>query len=249
MRVICTGQSPANNSYPYTVAFVNEGLHVLGQTDTMSQISIASGLRNPSQGFSDGTRFYVADNDNHRVLIWNTIPTTTDTPPNIALGQPNLNSNTPNNGGPSAQSLLYPSSVFSDATRLYVTDESNHRVLIWNAIPTTSGASANVVLGQPNMTSNTDNNGGLSAESLFYPYYGYSDGTRLFIADSNNYRVLIWNAIPTTNQAPANLVLGQPDMTTNTYTGPNAQSLDGGPAGVFYDGTRLISRIMAITAF
>ena len=239
VRVICSGQFPANNNYPYTVAFVKEGLHVLGQADTMSQITIASGLNAPYGGFSDGTRFYVADQTNSRVLIWNTIPTTTDTAPNIVLGQPNVNSNWSNNGGLGAQSLSGPASVFSDGTRLYVTDMQNNRVLIWNAIPTTTQAPANLVVGQPNMTSNTANNGGLSAETLSSPHAGYSDGTRLFISDYNNKRVLIWNAIPTQNQAPANLELGESDMTTNTYTGPNAQSLDGNPLGVFYDGTRL----------
>ena len=41
-----------------------------------------------------------------------------------------------------------------------------------------------------------------------------SDGTRLVLADRNNNRVLIWNAIPSGNTAP-DLVLGQPDLESN----------------------------------
>jgi len=41
-----------------------------------------------------------------------------------------------------------------------------------------------------------------------------SDGTRLLLADRFNNRVLIWNTLPTGNDPP-DLVLGQPDFTSN----------------------------------
>lgn len=72
----------------------------------------------------------------------------------------------------------------------------------------------NLVLGQPNFTSNTANNGGIGASTLSNPQGAYSDGTRLYIADYSNFRILVWNSIPTTTQQPANLVLGQPTMAT-----------------------------------
>ena len=31
IRIICSGQSPANTSYPYTLTFIQEGVHALGQ--------------------------------------------------------------------------------------------------------------------------------------------------------------------------------------------------------------------------
>jgi len=40
-----------------------------------------------------------------------------------------------------------------------------------------------------------------------------ADG-RLFVADTGNRRVLVWNSIPQHNGAPADLVLGQVDVTT-----------------------------------
>ena len=58
---------------------------------------------------------------------------------------------------PYANTLYKPfGSVLSDGTRLFVTDNDNHRILIFNSIPTDmSGAaySADVVLGQPDMFS------------------------------------------------------------------------------------------------
>ncbi len=40
-------------------------------------------------------------------------------------------------------------------------------------------------------------------------------GSKLFVADTQNNRVLIWNTIPTQNNQPADVVLGQPDFTTS----------------------------------
>ena len=107
-----------------------------------------------------------------------------------AVGQPNMTSRTYNNGGIGANTLYYPAGVYSDGTKLFVVDAKNNRVLIYNTIPTSNGASADVVVGQPDMASNTANNGGIGANTLSYPYGVYSDGTKLFVADTNNNRVL-----------------------------------------------------------
>ena len=45
-----------------------------------------------------------------------------------------------------------------------------------------------------------------------------SDGTRLFIADGGNDRVLVFNHIPTQNGAEADIVLGQPDEYASVVT-------------------------------
>ena len=138
----------------------------------------------------DGTNLYVADSGNNRVLVWSTIPTANQAPANLVLGQPNVSSVNVNNGGTSAQSMNNPSFAQSDGTKLWVADTNNQRVLIWNALPTATHASANAVLGQYAMTSRTANNGGLSATTL-HPYASCSDGTRFYVADYTNNRVLI----------------------------------------------------------
>ena len=49
-----------------------------------------------------------------------------------------------------------------------------------------------------------------------------SDGVRLFVTDLGFNRVLVWNSIPTSNTAPADFALGQPDLASavpnNAYT-------------------------------
>ena len=163
--------------------------------------------------YSDGTRLFVADTYNHRVLIYNTIPTSNGASADVVIGQADMTSGSANRGGSAgANTLYYPSDVYSDGTRLFVADRKNNRVLIYNTIPTSNGASADVVIGQANMTSNTANRGGdVGANTLYYPMGVYSNGTRLFVTDHYNHRVLIYNTIPTSNGASADVVIGQAD--------------------------------------
>lgn len=64
-----------------------------------------------------------------------------------------------------------------------------------------------------------------------------SDGTRLLLADRNNNRVLIWNALPTGN-TPPDLVLGQANFTTNDPGKGRAQM--NWPVSVKTDGRRIV---------
>jgi hypothetical protein len=191
---------------------------VLGHSNTTGASTgglSSKSLSRPVHVFADGTRIAVADQGNHRVLIWNSYPTSSYAPADVVLGQPDMTSNTSNNGGVSAQSLSWPNQVFWVGTKFFVVDYNNSRVLIWNSFPTANGQAADLVLGQPNMTSDIPNNGGISAQTLNYPVAVHSDGTKLFVSDQENHRVLIWNAIPAITQTAADLVLGQPDMVSS----------------------------------
>ncbi len=193
---------------------------VIGQPDmTSSESGIsASRFNSPFNVFSDGSKLYISDHHAHRVLIYNTIPTINGAAADVVLGQPDMVSDTMNNGGISANSLNGPGSVYSDGTKLYVTDIYNNRVLIYNSIPASNFAAADVAIGQPNMTSNTANNGGISAATLYYPNSAIPDNGKLYISDTRNNRVLIYNSIPTSNHESANIVIGQTDMTQSAYT-------------------------------
>lgn len=218
----------------------NENADVaLGQPNMTSSASNNGGLNantlyTPYSVFSDGTRLYIADTTNNRVLIFNTIPTSSYASANVVVGQPNMTSNAANNGGLGANTLNQPQSVFSDGTKLYIADTNNNRILIYNSIPASNGASANVVVGQPDMTTNSS---GCSATGINKPYSVHTDGTKLYIADHNNNRVLIYNSIPASNGASANVVVGQADM-VSSGTGCNANGLYG-PSSAFSDGTKL----------
>ncbi|OGQ90049.1 MAG: hypothetical protein A2289_13705 [Deltaproteobacteria bacterium RIFOXYA12_FULL_58_15] len=233
----------SNNGY----AFVLTGGIVLGQPDEFSNSDnsanpSASTLARPYQALIVGSRFFVADSFNHRVLIWNSIPTTNQEPADLVLGQPHMTSNAINAGGAvSARTFNRPAWLQTDGTRLLVSDQGNHRVLIWNSLPTTNNQAADVVIGQPDMTSNMANNGGISGASFVGATNSVVVDGKLFVADLNNHRVLMWNSIPTTNFVAADLVLGQSDMTSgleNAGGAVSAQTMSW-PTGVDSDGVRL----------
>jgi sugar lactone lactonase YvrE len=200
-------------------------------------------LSRPCSMFSDGTRLYLADFMNNRVLIWTSLPTSSNVPANLVLGQPSMTVNQPNNGGASASTLNQPTSVWSNGTRLIVSDSGNHRVLVWNSIPTMNQQAADVAIGQPDLLTVTGGAGDVRANTLNSPRRVASDGTRLFVVDHGHNRVLIWNTIPTVSGVSADVVLGQPNFTSlmanHGATGPDDKSLHT-PLGLATDGTRLI---------
>lgn len=107
--------------------------------------------------------------------------------------------------------------------------------------PVVTGQAADLVLGQPDFTSSTANNGGQDGSSLNFPSGVASDGSRLWVGDSVNARVLQWNALPIVNNAIAGVVVGQTTATMTT-NGPTQTLLKGSAdhVRVFSDGTRLI---------
>ncbi|MGD0014133.1 MAG: hypothetical protein ABSD56_06870 [Bryobacteraceae bacterium] len=207
---------------------------VLGQADfTASDGSLSqSGLRLPTAVATDGTRLAVADTDNNRVLIWNTIPQSNNAPADIVLGQPDFKTAAPNSDSgdvriPSARSMRGPEGVWIQGNKLFVADGQNHRVLIWNTFPTQNSQPADLVLGQPNLSTliepdMTKASQTAKATTLVNPVGVSSDGVRLFVADLGNNRVLIWNTIPTQNQMPADVAVGQPDLNSNIANNASA---------------------------
>lgn len=205
----------------------------LGQPDLTSSTARSGrdGLSSPSGISSDGTLLAAADGLNNRILLFSTLPSSTASEPAVVLGQPDFTSNT---ARCDARSLSFPENVLISHGKLVVADTDNNRVLIWNSIPTTNGAPADLVLGQSSFTTcvSNDSNGDGTLESiptastLALPGGVWTDGTRLLVADTSNYRVLLWNEFPTTNGQPADVVLGQPDFNTVAET-TTAESLRG----------------------
>lgn len=192
---------------------------ILGQPDITTVTALnpptASSLRVPIGMASDGTRLAVADTDNNRILIWNSMPTSTGQPADLVLGQPDFVSYAA--GSPTATAMRGPQGVWIQGNMLFVADTGNNRVLIWNSIPTTNNKPADLVLGQPNFTTgsqyNLANTSLTTAASLMAsPTSVTSDGTHVFVADLGFNRVLIWNEIPTRNQQPADVEVGQLNM-------------------------------------
>jgi sugar lactone lactonase YvrE len=175
-----------------------------------------------------GGNLYVGDFGNNRVLYY---PAGSTTATRVYGQGGSFTSNTANNGGVSATSLSGPYSVVLDnGGNVYISDGTNHRVLYYLSGSTT----ATRVYGQGgSFTSNTANNGGVSANSLYRPYLiALDSGNNLYVADSKNNRALYFAAGSTT----ATQVYGQAGVyTTNiANTSINASTLSG-PFGTAVD--------------
>ena len=129
---------------------------------------------------------------------------------------------------PTAGQMYAPRGVWTDGERVVVCDTGNHRVLIWHTFPTHDGAPADVVLGQPDFTSEgpavagTDTRRGLNL-----PTGVGVIGGRLVVADAWHHRILAWDDLPTRNFAEPTYLLGQPDfecVEPNRGTGPTLSS-------------------------
>ncbi len=207
---------------------------VLGQDNFTSLRRIVTdnkSFRGPQGVWIQNGRLYVADTQNHRVMVWNSIPTTNNAAADFVLGQSNFTTApevdlTKATINATASSMLNPVSVTSDGRRLFVTDLGHNRVMIWNSLPSSNGQAADVVLGQPDFSAAIANNSeklcaangerdgkptypARCAATLDFPRYALSDGTRLYLADGGNDRVLIYNRLPTANGQTADVVLGQ----------------------------------------
>lgn len=205
---------------------------VLGQPDfTKGEVGLSErGLNRPTGIATNGTVLAVADTDSNRVLIWRTLPTSMQQPADVVVGQPNFTSNRANEGGqqPTNRSLRGPEGVWIQGNRLFVADTLNNRVLIWRNIPTSNHQPADVVLGQPDFTTVQiqDLRTQLfdpKPDTLLSPVSVTSDGQKLFVTDLGYNRVLVWNSIPDANRAPADLAIGQPDL--NSGLSNNTQNL------------------------
>jgi hypothetical protein len=168
----------------------------------------------PSSIYSNGTLLFISDLSNNRVLAWSALPTVSGQAASFALGQPGLVSNAANNGGISGSTLFNPAMVSYDGVRLFVADNRNNRVLVWDSIPTVSGQVANFALGQPNLSANSINNGGISGSTMYDPNFVYSDATNLYVSDSANNRILVWNSLPSGSGQSASFALGQPNLSS-----------------------------------
>ena len=165
------------------------------------------------------------------------------------LGQSSFTVGSFGGGNPLTQSNFgTPTAVAYDAVnqRLFVVDNGwtnsgcGHRVLVFN-VPTgtnITGENASYVLGQSNFTNCGQ---ATSSTTMNSPETAAFDpvNQRLFVADANNNRVLVFNVAPGTiaNGEAASYELGQPSggNAFTTSTGVASQNGLSTPAGLAYD--------------
>ncbi len=211
-----------------------------------------------------GNRLFVADGNrlgaipvSNRVLIYQNVdgfvhppdviaPQDSPCPacvglPDTVLGQPDFDS-TQQADLPDVPGLNNPSAVHSDGVRMAVADTNNNRVLLWHTIPVVNGTLPDVVLGQPDFSGFIADT---SPSGMRGPQGVWIDSGRLFVADTQNSRVLIWNTFPTSNAQAPDLVLGQEDLNTRheadlakeVYEADDKRMLD--PVSVTVSGNRM----------
>lgn len=164
---------------------------------------------------SDGQVLAVADGAN-RVLLWHAIPTAHGARWDVILGQGDDSSD---QSGLTASTLNGPEGVWTDGEKVVVADSLNHRVLIWQSFPTVSGQPADLVLGQADFESKVAPDPP-TATSMNHPSDVVFDGERLFVSDSKNNRVMVWNQFPTESNTPADYAVGQGSLATgNCHAG------------------------------
>lgn len=183
----------------------------------------------PGAIFYDGVNFIVADSGNNRVLIWHQIPETGTEKPDVVLGQSGLSGIKPNRGSSKASydTLSNPTGIFSDGKSLLIADTENNRVLYFEKIPSTYGLSADYIIGQKNRADILANAGkqcgdfGLNApEGVFF------DAEYIYISDTKNNRVLLFNRKITSNAPNAVGVLGQVNFNDNAINRGKIPSTD-----------------------
>lgn len=168
---------------------------------------------------------WVADTGHHRLLGWRSRPTQDNQPADWVIGQSNFEQEGQNGKGAiGAATVSVPTGICATERGLIVADAWNHRILIWHTCPEASHVPADVVLGQADFQQGEPNRGDAeTAGDRLHWCYGvlYYQG-KLFVSDTGNRRVLIWNQLPQNNGQPADLVLGQPDFTSRNENGGNS---------------------------
>lgn len=185
---------------------------VVGQPDFNSNepATTVAGLSYPVDALMAGNRLFVVDQGNHRVLVWTSVPASSGQAANLVLGQPDFLTA---EAGDEEEGLENPSAVWSDGFRLLISDSGNNRVMFWAQIPRVSYAAASYVLGQTDFARSSS---GTASQQMFTPYGLASDGTRVYVADSNNNRVLKFDSFPIASGQAAADVVGQNSFSRRT---------------------------------
>lgn len=213
LRVSLARPQPAPPAAPPPLLAPEGARVILGGTDSLAEpLRPASHTLFGPRGVAlagPGGPLFVSDTGHHRLLIWRDLPTADLQPADLVIGQPDF-------AGEGRGVLNVPTGIACGAGILAVADAWNHRVLIWHGAPTRSNEPAHLVLGQADFAGTLANRGNPdpAADTLNWCYgVAICDG-RLFVADTGNRRVLVWNGMPQRNGAAADEVIGQPHFNT-----------------------------------
>lgn len=159
--------------------------------------------------------YFVADTWNNRVMIYRTTGGAVwdnNTEPYRVLGQSDFTDSTSltkntleNNLAKMNWPVGVAACVVENTIRIFVTDTNNDRILVWNDLPESNGASADfamyhVVAPDTATVGGEDNSIGYinqNATEIAWPWAIWTNGERLICTDTRASRVLIWDGLPT----------------------------------------------------
>ena len=181
-------------------------------------ISGAASFYEPEGVATDGTNVFVADTRNHtiRKIVISTGVVTT-------LAGTAGSSGSADGTGTSA-SFYYPYGVTTDGTNVYVADTFNHtirKIVISTGVVTTFAGTAG--------TSGTTNDTGTAAR-FNGPYGITSDGTNLYVADTDNHmirKIVISTGVVTTIAGTGSSGSSDGTGTSASFNYPNGITTDG----------------------
>lgn len=186
---------------------------ILGKPEMfLSRNSFGSGP-NP---YSDGQRLFVGA-DGYGVWIYNHLPDESKAEADVVLG---LNIR-PNYG-------VIGGRVTTDGEKLFMVHRNDKSMIfIWNKIPNQDNQKPDIFIGGEKSIGRDGMRDAVDIDT---------DGKHLFVTDTGNNRVLVWNNIPEKNQG-ADFVLGQDDF--NSRESGNAPNKFSNPVGVSSNGKHL----------
>jgi len=192
----------------------------------------------PSGITTDGTNLYVADSNNHliRKIVISTGVVTT------VAGVAGSTGSADNTTGTSA-SFYYPSGITTDGTNLYVAETSNHlirKIVISTGVVTTVAGTG---------SSGSANGTGTSA-SFDNPNEITTDGTNLYVADSNNHlirKIVISTGVVTTLAGTGSSGCANGTGTSASFNAPNGITTDGTNLYVGETNNHIIRKIVIST--
>jgi len=192
----------------------------------------------PSGITTDGTNLYVADSNNHliRKIVISTGVVTT------VAGVAGSTGSADNTTGTSA-SFNYPSGITTDGTNLYVAETSNHlirKIVISTGVVTTVAGTG---------SSGSANGTGTSA-SFDNPNEITTDGTNLYVADSNNHlirKIVISTGVVTTLAGTGSSGSANGTGTSASFNAPNGITTDGTNLYVGETNNHIIRKIVIST--
>jgi len=140
-RVLIWNEFPTKNNALADVIIGQSAKHLTAGNDNdqdgVSDYVSASTLFYPYGGVhSNGKQLCIADRSNNRVLIWREIPKNNFKPADIVIGQPDMltrDKNIYQKHGRSARTLSSPTGCYFHDSKLFVSDDGNGRVLIYNS--------------------------------------------------------------------------------------------------------------------